>query len=154
MASPLAIMWIMTGGNCPPAASARASGAPSLTREMASCTLFFKASFDSVCAPASSARISGTPLLVRMPSVDAKRAVLSPRASRPAIGSVSTRRCHASRKAGERSASRKPSSAAASATSTSQPQERTKSDTAISAIVRKGRSCLVCWKTLTTCGTT
>ena len=44
----------------------------------------------SVSAPASSARISGTPLAVRMASVEAKRAALMPRISRPNIGMPSS----------------------------------------------------------------
>ena len=83
-------MWMSSGGRVLPAPSARANGAPSRTRPRASRTSAFMAVLFSVSAPASRARMSGTPLAVRMASVEAKRAALMPRMSRPNMGMFSS----------------------------------------------------------------
>jgi len=103
--------------------------------------------------PASSDLISGTPLDARMPRVEAKRAVFMPRISRPNRAGAAAAR------------PREPEAGRAQRESESGPgrhdrgqhppaQARTKSEVAISAMVRNGSFWRVCANTPITCGTT
>ena len=84
-------------------------------------------------------RAAARRLPMRIASVSAKRAALSPRYSRPTSGSRSSERCHAPRVAGSRERDRAATTAApASAISTRPPSRAGSRDSAISARVSNG----------------
>ncbi len=101
-----------------------------------------------------SASTSGTPLRVRIARVEAKRAVLVARTSRPTSGSRRMKLCQRSLMLGSRNAWRMPMASATMPSMISQPQRCTTSLTAIRPVVSAGNSWPVLTKTLTTSGTT
>ncbi len=105
-------------------------------------------------AAMDNASTSGTPLLVRIARVEAKRAVLVARLSRPISGIRRMNACQRRRSAGSRKAARMARKAPMRPSTISQPQFFTTSLVAIKPRVNAGNSWPVLTNTLTTSGTT
>src|SRR5207248_3159594 len=114
-----------TGGNTFDLPSAAARPWPSRTASITSLTALASTVLASVARAASSARSRGTPAPVRMASVEAKRAVSTPRRMRPKSGTPRRRRSSTMRRPGSLSQARAAKKAPTSAARSQMPPTRT-----------------------------